>query len=100
MTRESALELRLRKIVLLAGGRCIKLPAFWYRGIPDRLVLLPRGRVFFIEMKRAKARTSSKVAPGQNAWKEYFLKYGFNFARIAGREELEEFVHEHIENAV
>ena len=34
------------------GGLCIKLNPFWYVGIPDRLVILPGGRIGFCETKR------------------------------------------------
>ena len=40
------------KRVKALGGICWKLPAIWYRNIPDRLVLLPSGKVAFIELKR------------------------------------------------
>jgi len=100
VTAELALEKRLRLAVNAAGGHCIKLPANLYRGIPDRLVLLPLGRVFFIELKREHAQTTRRVAPNQSVWAEYLLKYGFNFVRISGNDQLKEFVHEHIGNPV
>ena len=35
-------------------GKYIKLPAVYESGIPDRLVLLPGGRLAFVELKRPK----------------------------------------------
>jgi hypothetical protein len=37
--------------VKAAGGVCIKLSPTFFKGIPDRLVLLPMGRAFFVELK-------------------------------------------------
>lgn len=36
------------------GGLCLKLKMPWFTGIPDRLVLLPKGKIFFVETKRPK----------------------------------------------
>lgn len=46
---EREVEKTLVDLIRQAGGRCIKLG---WGGLPDRLVLLPRGRVFFAELKR------------------------------------------------
>lgn len=96
MSSEARVENRLRAAVKQAGGRCIKLPALWYRGIPDRLVLLKGGHVWFIELKRAKGRTTKQVAAGQTAWATFLRKYGFNFVRLRGKDEVEEFINVHI----
>ncbi len=100
MTSEDALENRLTSAVKKARGRSIKLPARIYRGIPDRLILLPRGRVFFIELKREGAQTTKRVARLQSVWKEYLQNNGFFFIRVEGKVQLEEFIYEHIEEAV
>lgn len=49
---ESNLEKKVRKWVKSQGGLCLKLNANLYRGIPDRLILLPGGGVYFVELKR------------------------------------------------
>ena len=101
MTRaEISVENYLKRVVKLAGGRCIKLPAIWYAGIPDRLVLLPGGRVWFIELKRAKAQTTRHVKPRQSAWAKFLQDNGFNYARLVGIEEVKGFVNEHVESPV
>jgi hypothetical protein len=48
---ESAIERHLRDRVRTRGGMCIKL-APTIAGLPDRMVLLPDGRVYFVELKR------------------------------------------------
>jgi len=35
-----------------SGGLSIKLNPLWFKGIPDRLILLPGQIIFFIEFKR------------------------------------------------
>jgi hypothetical protein len=45
------LEKRLNAAVLSRGGLSIKLLPFLFAGLPDRLVLLPGGVCFFVEVK-------------------------------------------------
>ncbi|MDL1914144.1 MAG: VRR-NUC domain-containing protein [Bergeyella sp.] len=33
------------------GGLCVKYPPLFFRGFPDRIVLLPGGAVVFVEIK-------------------------------------------------
>lgn len=48
---EKTTERRLVARVAAAGGWCIKLPATYVTGLPDRLCLLPGGVLFFAELK-------------------------------------------------
>ena len=48
---EKKLERKLSKEIIRIGGICLKIPAIHYMGIPDRLCLLPGGRLFFAEIK-------------------------------------------------
>ncbi len=90
--RESQLEKELRKAVEQAGGRCFKLPATLYRGIPDRMVLLPKGRIFFIELKTEKGRPSKT----QSAFRIFLQSIGFYSDIIHGKSALKEFIRDHI----
>lgn len=47
--KESALEAKISKKVKAYGGLYIKLTGM--KGTPDRMVLLPDGKVYFIELK-------------------------------------------------
>jgi hypothetical protein len=51
MTPEKTIETKLRRGIEKLGGACIKIPATFFAGIPDRLCLLPGGRAFFVETK-------------------------------------------------
>lgn len=100
MTKETTLEANLRKAVVRAGGLCIKLPAILYRGIPDRMVLLPGGRLFFIELKKDRGRTEAGRRKVQSAFREFLLNLGFNALQIQGKKDLERFIHEQVTPAV
>lgn len=55
--REKTVEQKLVKAVRAAGGICPKWIAPGFDGLPDRIVLLPGGRMGFVEVK----------APGKKA---------------------------------
>ncbi len=50
--RESALEKKFRAMVAQAGGKAYKFVSPGNTGVPDRLVVLPGGRIGFVELKR------------------------------------------------
>lgn len=49
--REKQIEQKLVKAVKAAGGMCPKLVCPGTDGMPDRLVLMPKGRIGFVEVK-------------------------------------------------
>ena len=49
--REKAVEEYLREQIKSVGGRAYKFVSPGNAGVPDRLVLLPGGRSFFVELK-------------------------------------------------
>lgn len=49
--RESQVEKHLAKRVAALGGLCWKFVSPNLRGVPDRVVVMPEGRVFFVELK-------------------------------------------------
>lgn len=48
---EKRLELKLRREIEQRGGMAIKLTSQLHRGLPDRLVLMPGGLAYFVELK-------------------------------------------------
>lgn len=48
---EKLVERTLVNAVQQEGGLCIKLLTHLFIGLPDRLVLLPGGKIFFVELK-------------------------------------------------
>ena len=52
MIKEKEIENKFVKEIELMGGKAFKLSPIGYDGMPDRLVLIPGGRVAFVELKR------------------------------------------------
>lgn len=61
---ESQVEKKLRIAVEQLGGLCIKHHSPYHRGMPDRLVMLPGGLTYWVELKTATGELSKlqKVA--------------------------------------
>ncbi len=49
--REKQIEQKLTKAAKIAGGLALKFVSPGFDGVPDRLVLLPGGRIAFAEVK-------------------------------------------------
>jgi hypothetical protein len=86
--RESALEEKLRKKVKALGGWAVKLGVTYLTGIPDRLVLMPGGRIWFVEMKSEKGRLSKM----QLWWKAKLTSLGFEVWTVSDNEQLVNFI--------
>ncbi|WNX84380.1 VRR-NUC domain-containing protein [Agathobaculum sp. NTUH-O15-33] len=56
--KESEIEARLVRGVKALGGRAYKFVSPGNVGVPDRLVILPRGRILFAELKADGGRLS------------------------------------------
>lgn len=87
--REATVEARLRRLVERAGGKCLKWVSPGHTGVPDRIILMPGGRVYFAETK----------APGEKerARQEYVQRklreLGFTvFSRVDSDERIAEIV--------
>ena len=61
MASEKLLEKKLREGVKKLGGIAIKFFCPSFTGLPDRIILMPGGRVYFAEMKT----TGKKPSPRQ-----------------------------------
>ena len=71
---EKSTEQKLVKAVKSKGGLAPKFVSPGFDGVPDRIVLLPRGRIAFIELK-AKGR---KMRPLQVRRKRQLKSLGFS----------------------
>lgn len=58
MILEKAIEAYLRNQVKKRGGIAFKFVSPGYNGVPDRLVIMPGGRVYFVEVKNERGRLS------------------------------------------
>lgn len=48
---EKLIERNLREGVKALGGLALKFSSPYHRGVPDRIVLMPGGRMYFVELK-------------------------------------------------
>jgi hypothetical protein len=71
--REKAIELKLVAEVKAMGGIAPKFTSPGFDGMPDRLVLLPMGRIGFVEVKRH----GQKPRPLQEARHGMLRRLGF-----------------------
>lgn len=74
MTLEKDIETKLRKMVEAHGGLCLKWVCPGWSGVPDRIILLPGGRVLFVETKRPKG---GKLETLQKWWQKRLQRLGF-----------------------
>lgn len=79
---EANLEAYFRKKVRLLGGYTEKIVGVTGKGCPDRLVLLPGGRVYLVELK---ADTGS-VEPLQKVWHARASALGTKVFVVYGRD--------------
>ena len=81
---ERDIEQKLVKAVKAKGGLAPKFVSPGFDGVPDRIVLLPRGRIAFIELK-AKGR---KMRPLQVRRKRQLKALGFSVYCIDSPEQI------------
>ena len=85
---ERDIERALVNLVKRRGGYCLKWVCPGWTGVPDRIVLLPGGRVAFVELKRPKG---GRLSPMQKWWAVQLRGLGFNHWVIWNRADLERF---------
>lgn len=70
---ERDIEKKLIRPVRELGGLCLKFETPGYTGVPDRIILLPGGRVVFVETKQP----GKKERPRQRLVQGIFRQLGF-----------------------
>lgn len=91
---ESRLEMFFRHRVRLLGGYTVKL-APTEKGIPDRLVFFPGGRMYLVELKTAGGR----VSPAQRTWHQKVRdRYGVKVHVLSGQQEIVDWVRDVVDS--
>ena len=85
---EAQIEAHLRDEVRRRGGYALKLAPLGFRGWPDRIVLMPHARVYFVELK-APGKTADTHQERRHSW---LHKAGFHIAVLDSREAVNEWV--------
>ena len=88
--REKTLEQKFRAAVRAAGGLALKFTSPGFDGVPDRLALLPRGRMAFVEVK-AKGK---KPHPLQLARHKLLRELGFKVYVLDDESQIEKIISE------
>jgi hypothetical protein len=83
---EREIEAKLRREIKKLGGFCLKWTCPGFSGVPDRIILLPGGRVYFVETKRPKGGELSKL---QKKWQAWIAHLGFPCCVVWAAEDLE-----------
>lgn len=85
---EKEIEAKLRKAVAKHGGQCLKWVCPGWSGVPDRIVLLPGGRIVFVELKRP---TGGKTSAMQKWWAKKLIDMDFHYWLLENEVDLELF---------
>lgn len=71
--REKTVESKLRQKVIQKGGLCLKFISPSLDGVPDRIILLPNGKMAFAELKAP----GKELRPLQKTRKRQLESLGF-----------------------
>ena len=82
--REKTIETKLWKAVKAVGGIAPKFVSPGFDGVPDRLVLLPGGRIAFVELKAP----GKKLRPLQVRRKRQLEALGFSVYCVDNPEQI------------
>lgn len=85
---EKLLERKLKAKVEGVGGFCIKMVTLHIIGLPDRICLLPGGRVVFAEIKT----TKDKPKKIQLLWHKKLREIGFRVEVIDQSHQIESII--------
>lgn len=88
--QEKQIEARLRRDVRNCGGLALKFISPGRAGVPDRIVLLPGGRIVFAELKAL----GRKLTPLQQKRKKQLEALGFKVYVIDSYQAVEAFIRE------
>ena len=85
---EAKLEKKLSDKVIALGGQSFKWVSPNKRGVPDRIIFIPGGRIYFVETKFGR----NGLSPQQRLIHRILLKLGIVVITIANEDELNTFI--------
>ena len=88
--RESALEAKIKAKIQKKGGLCLKWVSPGFSGVPDRIALLPEGKILFIEVKRP--GLSEGRSTRQKRVASQLKNLGFEVIRVSDIGDLDEYI--------
>lgn len=87
--KESRLEKQLRKEVEDLGGWALKFVPDYKNGMPDRIVLIPKGECYFVELKAP----GENLRPLQKKRKRQLRNLGFSHYTLKDDKDLKRFIY-------
>ena len=87
---ESEIEQKMKEAVKAHGGLFIKFVSPSTVGVPDRLVIAPDRRIYFVELKRE----GGTLSPMQHYMHGVFRRHGVEVYTLTGLRECLDFVKE------
>jgi len=94
MILEKDIERHLVRRVAARGGVAYKWVSPGRVGVADRIVMLPGGRVWFVELKTVKGRLS----PLQKIFAADMARMGMNYLVLKSKEEVDQWILGRIKN--
>jgi hypothetical protein len=85
----------LLQYIIRAKGLCFKIKFLGLMGAPDRLVLMPGGRFYFVELKKL----GGALEPSQAVMFPRMLKRGFPVHVLTGIDQVKQFIEKEFPNA-
>ena len=92
--RESFIEEKLTKVVKQKGGVCWKFTSPGTAGVPDRIILMPNGRIAFVEVKAP----GEKLRPLQLSRHRLLRRLGFRVYVLDNIDDIEKIISEVMTN--
>ncbi|MCM1577817.1 MAG: VRR-NUC domain-containing protein [Ruminococcus sp.] len=86
MVLEKEIERYLSEQAKAQGGLSLKWVCPSWNGVPDRIVLLPSGRICFIETKAP----GKRLRPQQKRWQERLVSLGFKAYSADSKADIDE----------
>ena len=86
--KEKQVEEKLRQAIKTMGGIAYKFTSPGNIGVPDRIVLLPGGRVWFVELKT----DAGRLTPNQERQIQRIQSAGCNACTLYGRDGVNAFL--------
>lgn len=87
---EKLLEKNLREEIKKLGGIALKFIPTYFIGAPDRLVLMPNGKVYWVELKSS----NQKLREIQKTRRKQLQKLGFKVFKVDSQESLNSLLRE------
>lgn len=85
---EKLIEKKLREGIKKLGGLALKFQSSYYTGMPDRIVLMPDSKIYFVELKS----TGKDLSPNQRTAERTLNRLGIDVHLLDDQTTLDNFL--------